>query len=249
MEMVKARLFERDSVRSQSVAMAARWVALGVLLLGEVFALSLLFDLSMGSTARRGHLGALVAYPELIASVGILFVAATLLLGWPRLRQAWAPDGPGPVLEVGPSWGWMLLGHFVALGAFAGLTSRLWQGSELASPLLADAMVLAWFGAGGLTVVLLALAGLSLASWSSLLVELRWPLVAGLGVGLGAVVAGQLAQPLWRPLGRLTLQTSAGLLGLISSRPGLSSLGAHPGYAPVRGLISPRSAPASRAWG
>jgi len=215
MKMVKTRLCEGDLVRSQSVAMAARWVALGVLLLGELLALTLLFDFSMGSTARRGHLGALLAQPELIPSIGIPFVVATLLLGWPRLRQAWAPEGPGLVLEGGPFWGWMLLGHFVALGAFAGLTSRLSQGSELASPLLADAMVLAWFGAGGLTAVLWALAGLSLPSWSSLLVELRWPLVAGLGVGLGAVVAGQLALPLWRPLGRLTLQTSAGLLGLI----------------------------------
>ena len=213
--MVRTTDFEAAAARSHTVSVATRWFALGILLLGEILVMSFLFDFTPGDTVGRGHLSALVARPQLAVQFGIPFVVTTLFLGWRRPRQTWVRESPGPVLEGGLWPGWMLVAHFVALGVFAGLTRRLTHGSELVSPLVADALVLSWVGAGGLTFVLWALSGLSLPGWSSLLAELRWPLMAGLGVGLSAVVAGDLAQLLWLHLGQLTLRTSAGMLGLI----------------------------------
>ena len=105
----------------------------------------------------------------------------------------------------------------MALGAFAGLSRRLSQDSELTSPLLADALVLAWFGAGGLTVVLLGPDGPVAPELEHASVGVTLAALGQLRRGARCGDRGATGAAIVACLGWLTLRASAGLLGLIHS--------------------------------
>jgi exosortase E/protease (VPEID-CTERM system) len=185
-----------------------------VLLASELLVLSLLFDFPANSAFAKGRFAFLLPQPRKIWGFGVPSFLATLIFAWPHLRQLRASEGHRPFLESGPVRGWMLLGHFLALAAFALLSRPLSDHYQRVSGLPIDALTLVWIVAGGLLVVFLALAALPLVGWKVLLSELRWPLAAGFAVGIAALVVGQLVQPFWHSLGWVTLQSSGWLLGL-----------------------------------
>jgi exosortase E/protease (VPEID-CTERM system) len=214
MRTAGSKAFEKGRLPSRHLSLIQLWILLGVLLASELLILSLRFDFPANSAFARGHFAFLLPQPGRICGFGIPSVLATLTFGWPQLRQLWVSEGRGPFLEAGRLRGWMILGHFVALAAFAALSRPLSEHYERVSGLPIDGLTLAWIVAGGLLVVFWALAALPLSVWKVLLWELRWPLAAGFVVGIAALGLGQLIQPFWHSLGWVTLQSSTWLLGL-----------------------------------
>jgi exosortase E/protease (VPEID-CTERM system) len=147
-------------------------------------------------------------WPHLL-TLGIAALAGTLLVSGPRL---WAElRGQSERLEQSSGWWLYLIGHLVALAAFARLTA-LTNSSELLDLRNPGAWVVLWGATGGLAVGLWALAALPAGVWLRLARRCWAGLLAGLGAGIGACVFGRYVTELWQPLAEGTLWLSYGLL-------------------------------------
>lgn len=198
-----------------SAAVPQPWfgrLALAALPIVEVLLLTLRFD----TGALRGQSGwwvELLGESPLFVRFVIAVLAATLLLGgaslWEEIRRL-----PVPSLSF-RTIGLPLLGHFVALSAFAAVTAQLLE-EKAFGPSKTIWMVL-WMMLGLLAGGLWTLTVLPARLWLRLIERNRVSFLGGLGVGGLAWGAGLLLQRCWLPLAEATLWIVHALLGLASS--------------------------------
>jgi exosortase E/protease (VPEID-CTERM system) len=189
----------------------ARWAVLAALFLGELAALSLVFQEGLRSAVRGNWYEGLRQLRHL-PLLGIAAVAAVVLL-------AGAPAGRALVEAVRRQarphpWPWLLAGHLAAFAGFTWLTARLVANDPWAS---AGGLgwALAWTGVGLLTLALWSAAVFPVRLWGLLARrDLVAVLLAGVVIGAAAWGTSRLTEGFWYPLSRSTLALVEGLLRL-----------------------------------
>ena len=188
-----------------------RWTGLLALLVLEVVALTIRFDLKTleeGPLWLGGFLGLLPAGFDVVA-VG---AAVVLLVQWPQLQGALQclPDR----LQNHP-WSRYLFVHLAGLAGFFLLSGPLMEGRPR-SAVSVVALTICWVGLGLLSLLAWLNCFLPHRQWLPLLRRWPWILPAGTAAGLGVLGAGRLAQLLWKPLGVSTLWLVRFILKLFS---------------------------------
>jgi exosortase E/protease (VPEID-CTERM system) len=187
-------------------------VGLTALLLAELVALQIRFDTESLEDVSAWWAD-LVGQVHLIPPLG-LTVGAALLLFVSDFRR----EEPGPT--TAPSsrphrWGLFLLGHLLALAAFAWLSRWVIEGDLESTSRWPGAWVAAWAAAGLTTLVLWGAALLPPGLWLPL-VQRRWKaLLACVAIGVAAWGAGWITRGWWEPLSRATLWSVHQLLALV----------------------------------
>ncbi len=189
-----------------------RWLCLGVLLLLEIFALSLRFD----TESLRGFdawWAELLLHAHVLPQVAIAIAGATFLVGGGRLKNEVAH-----AVSARIEWPWwpFLVAHFSALAVFTWLSAYVLDGSVRQSE-LGGAWALAWLAAAALTLLLLLAAALPATRWLPLARRAAGPLSACLVIGLAAWGMGQLTDALWLSLSRSTFWLVEHLLHMVTA--------------------------------
>ncbi len=186
-----------------------RWLVLVSLLIGEVLLLTLRFDTGT-LRDQSGWWVVLLGESPLLLQLIIAITAATLLLGgvglWHEARRL-----PVPPVSFRTT-GLPLLGHLAAFAAFAGVTALLLEGN--AAPDTRSVWTVVWLVLGLAVAGLWALTLLPARLWFQFIHRTRLILLAGLGVGALAWVAGLLLRYCWLPLANGTLWIVHALLRL-----------------------------------
>jgi exosortase E/protease (VPEID-CTERM system) len=189
-----------------------RWVALIVLLMSEMIALTVAFDGS--SIARIGWWSNWLDWSSELPRVSIPVVVAMLLFGGARLRAEWLRHFDRTDRPHQP---WLpLLAHLGAFALFAWVTMFIY-GRDLNDSAHPGGWVIAWFGTGLIALACWAAAGIQPTLWWPLVRSASGAIVVGGAVGVAALGLGRLADQLWEPLAGTTLQLVHTLLRLIFS--------------------------------
>ncbi len=177
--------------------------ALGLLLIGEVLALTLPFD-TAGFWRQTQWWSALLGQSSQFLRIGVSIAAVLLLLSGRGWRTVAFP--PGANSPPKRAWAWLIV-HGLSFAGFFAASALLF---ETVKPDAAAVMPLslAWWLLGGLTLCTWALTVRPLAFWLTLVRRGKGLLLTGAVVGILAYFLGSLATHLWQPL-------SAGTFALI----------------------------------
>lgn len=200
-----------------------------LLLIGEVLALSLSFDVNTPAVANQPNLIVrALASSSLLIRLGICLgaVIATALLASSALRHDLAELFRASSADRRP-W-WYLAAHFLAYAVFFWSTGGLLAGmSQSVDQLLP---VFLWIGSGLLTLGTWLLAALPFDFWSRILRRGWTVFAAGAGIGLLALEIGRSTGRLWIAFHAATFHAATTLLRLLNSdvvcRPETRDLGA-----------------------
>jgi exosortase E/protease (VPEID-CTERM system) len=189
-----------------------RWLCLGVLLLIEIFSLSLRFD----TESLRGldlWWAELLRHAHVLPQVAIAIAGATFLVGGGRLKVEMRH-----AVQAGAELPWwpFLVAHFAALGGLVWLSAYLLEGSARQSS-AGGVWALAWFAAAALTLLLLIAAAIPATRWLPLARRAAGPLLACLVIGLAAWGMGQLTDVLWLSLSQSTFWLVDHLLHVVTA--------------------------------
>lgn len=183
---------------------ATTWMrpALGVLLVGELLVLTTRFDTASIEELNLAW-ASVLGQASLVGRFAICLVAALVVFSRCGLSNAWR-EIVARVADVGrPNWRALVL-HAVAAVAFYWLTAALLERGALQSP-WATACVGAWGAAAAVALGAWALALFPLSLWRDVLFRLRGLIAIGALLGIGAVIAGKLADYFWPLLSGPTL--------------------------------------------
>jgi len=191
-------------------AVALRWLGLALLLGGELLATTTWLD--TGTLAHRpGLLAGALGYAPVLLNIALAFFGVLLLVIGPRLPARAAGVGHR---SVGHPWAVPLGLHLAALAGFLVLSAGIFDQGSRNAPLGA-ASAAAWLALALATFALWLSALAPWRAWRWLMTEERRALLASAAVAVGAWLAGQATQVLWRPLADATFRISRGLLELL----------------------------------
>ncbi|HLJ10278.1 MAG TPA: exosortase E/protease, VPEID-CTERM system [Planctomycetaceae bacterium] len=191
----------------------ARWMALGLALMGELLGLTIRFD-TASLDGATGWWTNWLSQAALLPEILIALAAALLVVGTGRLREIAGLLARESAAHA--RWWLYFIGH---LAAFAGLvlaTSYVFEGGRRSAS-ASEFGVAVWAGLAAATLGLWLASLAPAGCWSRLVRREYAALAAGCGVGLAAWGAGRATQKLWRPLGDGTFYIVERLLGLIYS--------------------------------
>jgi exosortase E/protease (VPEID-CTERM system) len=208
-------------------------IAISALLLVELMGLSLRFDAKSilpaldGAAREPGIAGSsvlragdpriwlvwLVGHAGFALKAALVAASAAVIFAGRRLRRDLLDlDESSFIRWSGPAFA----AHVASYAAFVGITGRLFEGGAGAGP-WAAAWFAAWLSMGALVMVSLVAIAIPTHLLGLCLKHLAKALAVGGLVGTVAVVGGQLANRLWKPLGYGTLQAVHGLLRVFDS--------------------------------
>lgn len=185
-----------------------RWGCLAALLLAELLALTLRFDVA--SLHSHGEWWAeLIRQCHNLVQWGSLVGLATLALAVPQLAR------PSAHLQTASDRKWpaFLSAHLIAFVAFGLWTAWVLEGGAADGP-FAGVAVLGWMAWAGVTLGLAAATAVSPAVWPALL-RRHGVFAAGLAVGTAVWGASRFTGLSWRWLGDWTLDLVYALLRLV----------------------------------
>jgi exosortase E/protease (VPEID-CTERM system) len=185
---------------------------LGLLLLGEVLSLTIVFDTQSLYTIPTISAQIVNYSPQYLRLVSVTVVSALVLASARRpatLPALLSDRRPGP--RVAP-----LLVHGSGLALFAASTATIVAtgAAYQAHPAL---WTLAWLLTGSATLAGWALALWPVSTWRALLGHMSGSIGWGLAIGLAVLAAGYVTEEFWIPLARVTFGLVAWLLGFLYS--------------------------------
>jgi exosortase E/protease (VPEID-CTERM system) len=181
---------------------------LGAMLAIEAISLSVRFD-GNSLIHVNSEWAVLLGRASLIGRFAISIAVAVLIFGADGFKEKISRLS---VRIDGMPFPWLLLtAHLILLAGFYRLSIIVFEGNIQAFS-YPVAWVLVWLGVGVSTLACLAAAAIPVSLWAELGVSGRTSLLFAAAVGVVAVVAGQLADVLWRPLGASTLWIAEHLL-------------------------------------
>jgi exosortase E/protease (VPEID-CTERM system) len=181
---------------------------LGAMLAIEAISLSVRFD-GASITHVNSEWAVLLGRASLIGRFAISIVVAVLIFGGVSFKEK--VSRLSDRIDRMP-FPWLpLTAHLILLAVFYRLSIVVFEGNIQASA-YPVAWVLVWLGVGVSTLACLAAAAIPVSLWTALGISGRTSLLFAAVVAVVAVVAGQLADVLWQPLGASTLWIAEHLL-------------------------------------
>jgi exosortase E/protease (VPEID-CTERM system) len=187
-----------------------RWLGLALLLATELLAITNWLD--TGTLEHRPGLLALVlgCSPALL-NIGLAFFGVLLLTIGPRLPARLTGLG---IRSRGSRWPLWLVCHLLVFAGFVMLSAQVFDAGNADMP-LGVGIATTWLVLALATLLCWLLAIAPEHSWHWLIAEERWAFLSLGAVAVGAWLAAQVTQVLWRPLAGATFWLAQQQLGLL----------------------------------
>ena len=182
-----------------------RPLALAILLLAQLMAVSLGFDAQQAWLTSSGEWFGFLSYAGQFAKMLVAVLVFTALGLWPRLPQHL--DSLHQSIDKYP-YRYLIAAQLLSFALFLWCTYLVF-GEQAVAANIPDSLVLAWLATLLTTGVLWFFALAPVGYWRKLVLIESKVLLAALGVGVLAWILSNYAQTLWTPLSDMTFRLSA----------------------------------------